>query len=69
MATDKKNDSHAGKRALLAIVALVVIALDIWWVANGQERDIGTRYLPSAARRRSQARAQDVCRAMRSPLW
>lgn len=40
MATDKKNDSHAGKRALLAIVALVVIALDIWWVANGQERDI-----------------------------
>ena len=40
MATDKSNDSHAGKRALLAIVALVVIALDIWWVANGQERDI-----------------------------
>ena len=40
MATDKKNNSHAGKRALLAIVALVVIALDIWWVANGQERDI-----------------------------
>ena len=40
MATDKKNDSHAGKRALLAIVVLVVIALDIWWVANGQERDI-----------------------------
>lgn len=29
MATDKKNNSHAGKRALLAIVALVVIALDI----------------------------------------
>lgn len=40
MATDKKNDSHAGKRALLAIIVLVVIALDIWWVANGQERDI-----------------------------
>ena len=40
MATDKKNDSHAGRRALLAIVVLVVIALDSWWVANGQERDI-----------------------------
>lgn len=65
MATDKKNDSHAGRRALLAIVVLVVIALDIWWVANGQERDI----FPPAARRRSQARAQDVCRAMRPPLW
>lgn len=46
MATDKKNDSHAGRRALLAIVVLVVIALDIWWVANGQERDIFPRSPP-----------------------
>lgn len=40
MATDKKNNASARKRALLVIVAFVVIALDIWWVASGQARDI-----------------------------
>lgn len=40
MASGKKSNSNAGKRTLFAIVALVVIALDIWWVASGQGRDI-----------------------------
>ena len=40
MATDKKNNLSARKRALLVIVAIVIIALDIWWVASGQTRDV-----------------------------
>lgn len=40
MASDKKNNPSARKRTLLAVVALVVIALDICWVVSGQARDI-----------------------------
>ena len=40
MASGKKSSSSASKRALFAIVVLAVIALDIWWVAGGQGRDI-----------------------------
>lgn len=40
MASDKKNNPSARKRMLFAIVALMVIALDIWWIAGGQGRSI-----------------------------
>ena len=40
MAIDKKNNPSARKRALLVIVAIVIIALDIWWVVSGQTRDV-----------------------------
>ena len=40
MASGKKSNSSVGKRTLFAIVAFVVIALDIWWVVSGQGRDI-----------------------------
>ncbi len=40
MASDKKNNPSARKRMLFAVVALMVIALDIWWITGGQSRDI-----------------------------
>ena len=57
MATDKKNNPSARKRALLAIVAIVIIALDIWWVASGQTHDV---FFPQPAAETKPARKMYV---------
>lgn len=40
MSGNKKSNTCTRKRTLFVIVALAVIALDIWWIASGQGRDI-----------------------------
>ena len=57
MATDKKNNPSARKRALLAIVAIVIIVLDIWWVASGQTHDV---FFPQPAAEAKPARKMYV---------
>lgn len=57
MATDKKNNPSARKRALLVIVAIVIIALDICWIASGQTLDV---FFPQPAAEAKPARKMYV---------
>ena len=63
MATDKKNNPSARKRALLVIVAIVIIALDICWIASGQTLDV---FFPQPVAEAKPARMMHV--ELRGPL-